>query len=527
MDLNAAESSSGGLFTDYVTNIYIYVMLIFFPIFTGFRGYADITRSKYLFFLVATLLWLALLLIGGVRSLLKNGCRKKKHLFLSAAPVRAAVVLFLLFCCASAFLSPYRGASLSGSGRYEGLFTTLLYGAVMLCISAFGKVRRGYVIAFAVSVSICCITACLQLLGFNIFSLFPNQYSYYDAHIQYSSEFLGTIGNTNLLSGLLCLAIPLFLTGFITEGRPSVFLLLPAFLASFVLFASRVSGGAVALAVYLAVCAPFLITTRSRLIRWLFSMSVVSSAIALSLSYAVEYDGQAVRFSLAGGTAFTAFAAGTLLLILLATFVLFFTKDSVFPNPRRLGGTVAAVIVLLAASCAAAIYFYHGSSGTVYELSRVLHGDIRDEFGSSRIRIWREVLALVPERPLLGGGPGTLGSRLDIRFSRYVPETGRTLASFVDNAHNEYLGYLADIGIPGLLSYLAAIILTVRRWLRSPKAETLPPAFACSLVCYWVEGFFGLGLCIVAPVFWIFWGLALNNMYVDKSATERNVISEP
>ena len=39
------------------TDIYVFVMLLVFPLFTGFKGYAAVTVSKYLFFVICTALW--------------------------------------------------------------------------------------------------------------------------------------------------------------------------------------------------------------------------------------------------------------------------------------------------------------------------------------------------------------------------------------------------------------------------------------------------------------------------------------
>ena len=41
-----------------ITDGYIYLMLFLFPLFTGFEGYANITFSKYVFFVSASALWL-------------------------------------------------------------------------------------------------------------------------------------------------------------------------------------------------------------------------------------------------------------------------------------------------------------------------------------------------------------------------------------------------------------------------------------------------------------------------------------
>lgn len=175
------------------------------------------------------------------------------------------------------------------------------------------------------------------------------------------------------------------------------------------------------------------------------------------------------------------------------------------PGQRRRRVLWVQALVLLAGLVL--LYAVPWRSGTVYELSRILRGDFSPGFGSSRLGIWKETLALVPERPLLGGGPGTLALRVDIRFSRFVPETGQTLSTYVDNAHNEYLGFLADLGIPGLALYLGAMAATFfssQRW----RGRAVP--WGCALVCYWIQAFFGLGLCLTAPLLWLSWGLFLS-----------------
>lgn len=98
-----------------------------------------------------------------------------------------------------------------------------------------------------------------------------------------------------------------------------------------------------------------------------------------------------------------------------------------------------------------------------------MQGNIKDSFGSSRILIWRKSLELVPERMLLGGGPGTLSLRLDVNFSRFVEETGQTLSSSVDNAHNDYLGILVNTGLLSLAAYLAAQLTSLFQGGKSGK----------------------------------------------------------
>ena len=146
-------------------------------------------------------------------------------------------------------------------------------------------------------------------------------------------------------------------------------------------------------------------------------------------------------------------------------------------------------------SCAA-------GGGTLWELSEILHGRAQDGFGSSRVAIWREALRLFGERPLTGGGPDTFGARSLLDFERYVPETGLTLSTHADNAHSEPLGCLVNLGLVGFAAYAGLVVTALRRWLRGSG-----PEYGAGLVGYLVQSLFGLGLCLVVPVAWIYMGL--------------------
>ena len=174
-------------------------------------------------------------------------------------------------------------------------------------------------------------------------------------------------------------------------------------------------------------------------------------------------------------------------------------------RPARRRCTVVAAALCLGAVIA--VFFSSAESGTVYELSQVLHGNLDDSFGSSRIRIWRECLVLVPEYPLLGGGPGTLALRLDVTFSRFVPQLGITLRSAADNAHNIYLGRLVNTGVLGLAAYLSLLLCSARCALRLARRNDLIASLFLGVFCGAVHACFGLGLCITEPLFFALLGL--------------------
>ena len=425
----------------WLTDKYISLMLLVFPLWTGTEGYAAITRGKFLFFAVLSALYLALLL----------PCA----LLVGEKPRRARLpqwfaLAFMAAACLSAALSPYGRAVILGASRYDGLLTLLLYGGIFLGVSAFGEWKKYYVYLLAASASICSLVAIPQLLGGNPFGLYPGELTYFDANVRYTGEFLGTIGNTNLLAAFYCLCIPLFIWHALTHrALRDRLVLAAAALCLGVLIASRVASGAVALA----------------------------AAAVVLMPYYVNYTSHSRKKAL--------IAAGCMAALCLAAL--------------------------------AAVYAYGGNSGTLHELSQLLHGHVEDSYGSSRVGIWRECLRLAGERPLVGGGPDTLALRTDMTFSRFVEETGSTMSTHVDNAHCEPLGYLVNLGALGLIPYLALCAESLRRFFRG-----CAPAVGAALACYLVQSLFGLGLCIVVPLVWIYMGLVCSGKELEKCKSARS-----
>lgn len=479
-------------FAGWITDKYIYAMLLIYPLFWGFRGYSHITASKFAFFAGITVIWLLLLTISIVNNRLLRGGR-------FSVP-QALMLLFFAACCVSAAFSIDFVSSLLGKGRFDGLLTIFLSAAIFLGVSAFARPKTGYIYALALSMTICCAVAVVQLLGYNALGLFPNDYNYYDGGFKFSGEFLGTIGNADLFSAFLCLCLPLFCSYYITAEKPPVRLLPAVLIGIFCAFACRVSAGKLALGLTLLVAAPLLITDAKRLRRLLEVLAIIClglfAASCFTVDHGYEYVDVSFRFSKISAVLLTASAAALALRLLLGKF---------HAEKRALRIFFTTVSVVAVAAGLVAAYNWQGTEGTIYELSRVLHGEVHDSFGSSRIRIWRNTLELVKDRPMLGGGPGTLPLRLEVDFSRYVAESGKTFTAHVDNAHNVYLGILANTGAVSLLLYLSAMVSSLVYGIK--KHHTAALCIACPLICYWIQDFFGLGLFIVSPIMFIFWGL--------------------
>lgn len=175
----------------WLTDKFICLMLLALPLWPGLEGYSDITGAKFRLFAALTLIWLAALGVCAV-----------KYRWRPARPgVFAAWALaFMAAVCLSTLCSGRIGYCLLGSARRDGAVTLLLYGAIALGVSRWGEMRERYVNLTALAAALCCAVALLQLCRVNVLGLYPEGLSFYDAGTRYSGEFLGTMGNTNLLA---------------------------------------------------------------------------------------------------------------------------------------------------------------------------------------------------------------------------------------------------------------------------------------------------------------------------------------
>ncbi len=169
--------------------------------------------------------------------------------------------------------------------------------------------------------------------------------------------------------------------------------------------------------------------------------------------------------------------------------------------------------------CTLLLVYFCPLPGTWGELHEILHGHTEDSFGSSRVYIWKNVWPLVKERPLLGGGPDTLGER-GLAFVK-TDADGALIRRTIDCAHSEPLNILVNQGLPALLLLAAAWLLTLIRSLRC--RTTAAAALRSALIAYVSAACFGIGMPSNAALFWMIWGLLLAE--IEKNGNQRfNVI---
>ena len=212
----------------------------------------------------------------------------------------------------------------------------------------------------------------------------------------------------------------------------------------------------------------------------------------------------------------------------------------IFLDSKKRKVIAAYLAALVLAGCAAGAFIYAETSltGTAGELHEIMHGNIDDSFGTSRIYIYRNILERVPSHLLLGTGPDTIG-HMDIEpFQRYDADRGVMVTARIDTAHNEFLNVLACQGILALGAYLAFALGVTAAALRgmvncaaalrgrvgsaaalrgdvncaavfarpaggAGYSDAASTALALSVTAYLVQSMFSFSSCTTAPYFWI------------------------
>lgn len=123
--------------------------------------------------------------------------------------------------------------------------------------------------------------------------------------------------------------------------------------------------------------------------------------------------------------------------------------------------------------------------------------DMDFQSNKERIYMWKTSLRMVKDKPLTGVGAGNWGKEAAAHYFPLIKkETGYKMPHF-GHAHNTYLTWLSESGIPGLLLFLTFWSLVVRR-LFYVKSKVQKGSFDYALI---VGTLAGLGNLFIAGLF--------------------------
>lgn len=430
------------------------------------------------------------------------------------ALTRATVVIYIILTLISALCSDYFPETIFGSGRHEGALTIAIYGLTFIFVSRHYRPHLLHAAVFGASVIAFDIISLLQAAGMNPFGLYPDGLSWADRNVKYSGEFIGTIGNADLVSAFLCVAIPL-----------------TAVVGGHLVFGSLVEGSR---------AVPVSILDEVGEIEKNINKKRVNKKLSISTGI-ICLTAAALSLVLLAVIKVTAGLLAMAFVCLIAAPVAAY----IFLDSQKRKMIAAYLAALVLAGCAAGAFIYAETSlpGTAGELHEIMHGNIDDSFGTSRIYIYRNILERVPSHLLLGTGPDTIG-HMDIEpFQRYDAERGVMVTARIDTAHNEFLNVLACQGIAALCAYVAFALgvmaaafcgmvncaaalrgrvgsaAALRRdvncaavfarpgggagYSDAAAAAAASTALALSVTAYLVQSMFSFSSCTTAPYFWI------------------------
>jgi len=183
-----------------------------------------------------------------------------------------------------------------------------------------------------------------------------------------------------------------------------------------------------------------------------------------------------------------------------------------FIKPYQLAGIFIGAVLLLAAfpQYSTRILTLEGLVGLISDQSSISTITKPDSSLSNRTNTMLTAALVFADHPIIGVGPGMF----PYYYQDYVKLLGVRIEVGNREAHDLYLGIAADLGITGLVTFLAILIMllvnlnrTRIRWSRTqPTMSFIATGFFLSIVTYMVTG---IGLHLAYPrFFWLIVALA-------------------
>ena len=494
-----------------LTTVYLCVMFLGHPlIFTNF--YFNITETKQVYFLVASGLYLLLLLFARIALPPDFGVTRPR---IPLHPAALFLFAFYVVSVTGSLISRYRGEAFFGeNNRYQGLLTLFCYACLVFVLSRQEINLRWPERAFLLSASI------VSLLGvLNHFALDPFDF-YSNLREMDRGRFLSTIGNADFYASYIGMAFAVSFGYFLRASGKRKQLLSALILAS-VCFGTLVAGSDSAALGLIAVAAllPLLLFSDTAALRrmplgwaifflcaFFFGLlsNALESATFLSSFVTVLYR-PAVSLSFA-------------LCSILLWFALKFAKPERIARAKK-PYALTLLSALLFGVLALVLLNTILADLPLGRLERYLR--FSESWGTDRGKIWAFVLRvyeqLSPMQKLFGASSGGLFHADSIQpiFSDAA----------LDTAHNEYLQYLVTNGALGLVCYLAVVFLALREGFRKSGREPVYRGLTLAVIAYLAQAAVNIAQPMTTPILFVLIGVLVSRR-MEYASTEQAVSIE-
>ena len=479
-----------------LTTAYLCVVFLVHPlVFSNY--YFNITETKQAFFLIASGIYLLLLLFARIALPPDYGVARKK---LSLHPAAIALFALLAVSLVGGLMSQYTGEVFFGeNNRYQGLLTLCCYTFLVFALSRREIDLRWPERALLLSACIVCLFGVLNHYGIDPLGFTTN------LRASDRGRFLSTIGNADFYAGYVVLAFCIAL-GFFLRAKTACLRVVSALVLALVSFGTLVAGSdSAALGLLAAVAfAPLLLFSDRLALRrlplgwaifflcaFVFGLlsSVWTSATYLSTFFAVLRR-PAVSLTLAA-------------ISLVLWFLLSRVSQERLSRAKR-PYAITLVCALLAGVVALVLLNTLLRELPLGPLERYLH--FSESWGTDRGKIWTLVLRVYARLPfaqkLFGGSSGVL----------YHADAANPLFSDagLDTAHNEYLQYLVTNGALGLLCYLAALGVAIWSGIRRSRMEPAYRGLTLAVAAYAVQAAVNIAQPMTTPLFVVLLGVLVS-----------------
>ncbi len=484
-------------FLNIVTQLYIIVIILVFPLLVDSTGFFKILECKYRYFLNISITYLAIIFLTILYCIIMKKNTILKDIKFERVQIFALIFLGIniIACIFSPFNKDYN--LIIGVGRGEGLLIISLYVLSFIAITLFGKFNKNHILYFSIASILINLVCILQYIGFNPFNM------YQDGIGTHNVSFMGTIGNVDFISAVFCILITISFTAFILLDENIKFKIVHAlsvFMGAVIFQAINIRITVVAFGVMLLFAFPYIVTNSKRLYRFLILIATILLSYLLNviINPQYHYDVAKIRFHFQFNYITMIFILIIIALLILAYILKNKVEYNFLENKKVIIAIYICYIVLFAGGIGV-LYFKTFNIGTLNEIHNMLHGKFEDEYGTFRVFLWKRAITLVKDYPLFGTGPDTFAVRFMSKYTNDVIKIGEL--SINDTASNVYLTMLVNIGIFGLLSYLIFITYQIKIGMKNKNKYSI--ILLMGIICYLIQDFFNLWVVIVTPIFWV------------------------
>lgn len=500
-------------------NYYFALMFTVFPLFAT-NAYFNIRHDKYYFFIILTTITVvveAMLIYSAYSEKKKsNTISSDKHLqndisvswYQTLSFTDWAMLALLFFCILSTALSDTPIDALLGTmGRNNGLLLIALYVGIYFVVTRCFKFMEYIFLAFAGTSILVFLLAILNCFYIDPLGMFANL-----ADEQTINDFTSTIGNKNLLSSYICIALPVFIT--LSVHTKKVLYRVLYYAASAFGFCALMTAdsdsGILGIAAIVVVLFIWYSRRISRLKYYFLNLFIMLSSTKLLRLFSLAFSDKSKgmddfqEFFVYSPKSFVLIAV--VAVIALALFLIDHKKPN-YILPKAVPITLIILSLLACISIVLLILYFsiYDTKTTLGSVERFLRID--DKWGTHRGFMWIRSMWIFNDssiaQKLFGSGPDTFY----YSFQPYFSDLQKFGDSSTNAAHNEYINYLITIGVAGLISYLAVLFSSIARCIKSAVKNPLAIICASAVICYAVQAVVNIAQPITTPLFFLFLAL--------------------